>query len=372
MEGDFNQSKSCRVVPRFLTKAIIRPINQKELRDVHVHVKVLSRVHIHSSSSKFYPASFIMSESRLKSEELLEPSTEFESDESDSDDEEEQLDEEFRSIAGVRQADALLNRLAARLACAERRERQPASTALEAPIGDEPADTTVIAYADGVGRILHRGRSVADELCDVQGSEYTLKVRRRKPGERLGLVLAFDNRPPTDGRPWHPPIVLEVETGAVDQPHGAAWSSASAESSLSVPSVRPGDHLLSVNGRRATATQYTTCAALFTPPGEVELSLLLSRPAAPVVACAAVPAAVSAAKEAEEAPRRLVGPLWKRCGDFFYRKRYYVLEDGLLTYTAARAAPTPLHLGEVRAALVHARLYDMSPLPEPNRPRHGL
>ena len=45
-------------------------------------------------------------------------STEFESDDSDSDEEEEQLSSEFLAIPVVQQADALLNRLAARLAAA--------------------------------------------------------------------------------------------------------------------------------------------------------------------------------------------------------------------------------------------------------------
>ena len=255
-------------------------------------------------------------------EELAESSTE---DESDSDDEEEQLSSEFQAIPVVQQADALLNRLAARLACADRRERR-ASAALGTNTGEE----TVISYADGVGRVSHRGRTVSDELCNVRGEEYTLKVRRKKPGEKLGLVLAFDNRPASKGMPWHPPIVLELEPGAIDQPRGGA-----AESSLSVPSLRPGDHLLSVNGRRATATQYTSARALFAPPTEVELSLLLSRPAAP----AATPATESGSEDDDDAaeggeisvPRRLAGPLWKKCGDFFYRKREYVLDGGVLT-----------------------------------------
>ena len=266
-------------------------------------------------------------------DELAESSTE---DESDSDDEEEQLSSEFQAIPVVQQADALLNRLAARLACADRRERR-ASAALGTNTGEE----TVISYADGVGRVSHRGRTVSDELCNVRGEEYTLKVRRKKPGEKLGLVLAFDNRPASKGMPWHPPIVLELEPGAIDQPRGAAWSSlttprgGAAESSLSVPSLRPGDHLLSVNGRRATATQYTSARALFAPPTEVELSLLLSRPAAP----AATPATESGSEDDDDAaeggeisvPRRLAGPLWKKCGDFFYRKREYVLDGGVLT-----------------------------------------
>ena len=158
------------------------------------------------------------------------------SDESDSD-EEEQLTSEFLTIAVVQQADALLNRLAARLACAERRERR--SAALEvANMSEVDANETVFAYADGVGRVSHRGRTVSDELCNVRGEEYTLKVRRRRPGERVGLVLAFDNRTPSESLPWHPPIVLEVELGAVEQPRGAAWCRATVESSLSVPSLR--------------------------------------------------------------------------------------------------------------------------------------
>ena len=110
-------------------------------------------------------------------------STEFESDESDSDDEEEQLSSEFQAIQVVQQADALLNRLAARLACADRRERastRRASVALMTNIRELKADSTVISYADGVGRVSHRGRLVSDELCHVRGQEYSLKVRREK------------------------------------------------------------------------------------------------------------------------------------------------------------------------------------------------
>ena len=273
-------------------------------------------------------------------QEMAESSTEFESDESDSDDEEEQLSTEFQAIPVVQQADALLHRLAARLACVDRRERRASVTLGAISIGEVKDDTTVISYADGVGRVSHRGRTVSDELCNVRGEEYTLKLRRKK-GERLGLVLAFDNRPASAGLPWHPPIVVELESGAIDQPRGAAWSTlttprgGAAASSLSVPRLTPGDHLLSVNGRRATATQYTSARALFAPPTEVELSLLLSRPAAP----AATPAAESGSEDEDEeseggevpVPRRLAGPLWKKCGDFFYRKREYVLDGGVLT-----------------------------------------
>ena len=109
-------------------------------------------------------------------------STEFESDDSDSDEEEEQLSSEFLAIPVVQQADALLNRLAARLACADRRERastRRASVALSTNIRELKADSTVISYADGVGRVSHRGRLVSDELCHVRGQEYSLKVRRK-------------------------------------------------------------------------------------------------------------------------------------------------------------------------------------------------
>ena len=44
-------------------------------------------------------------------QESAESSTEFETDESDSDDEEEQLSSEFQATPVVQQADALLNRL---------------------------------------------------------------------------------------------------------------------------------------------------------------------------------------------------------------------------------------------------------------------
>jgi len=163
-------------------------------------------------------------------------------------------------------------------------------------------------------------------------------VRRNKAGERLGLVLAFDNRPASErsDMPWHPPIVVELEPGAIDHPRGAAWSSlttprggAAASALSSVPSLRPGDHLLSVNGRRASATQYTSARALFAPATELELSLLLSRPAAP----AAESWSEDEDEEAEGAmpvPRRLAGPLWKKA-DFVYRKREYVLDGGVLT-----------------------------------------
>ena len=73
--------------------------------------------------------------------------------------------------ASVQQADALLNRLAARLACADRRERastRRASVALRTNIRELKADSTVISYADGVGRVSHRGRLVSDELCHVR------------------------------------------------------------------------------------------------------------------------------------------------------------------------------------------------------------
>jgi hypothetical protein len=296
-------------------------------------------------------------------------STEFESDDSDSDEEEEQLSSEFLAIPVVQQADALLNRLAARLACADRRERastRRASVALSTNIRELKADSTVISYADGVGRVSHRGRLVSDELCHVRGQEYSLKVRRNtaracyrssippfsfvslfffflqvrrnKAGEKLGLVLAFDNRPASErsDMPWHPPIVVELEPGAIDHPRGAAWSSlttprggAAASALSSVPSLRPGDHLLSVNGRRASATKYTSARSLFAPATELELSLLLSRPAAP--------AAESGSEDEDEeaegetpVPRRLAGALWKQSG-FVYRKREYVLDGGVLT-----------------------------------------
>ena len=104
----------------------------------------------------------------------------------------------------------------------------------------------------------------------------------------------------------------------------------------------------SVRKRNVNANPYQPTYLLACLP-QVELCLLLSRPAVPA---AAAPAAEEVEEDGEEtaAPRRLAGPLWRRCGDFFYRRREYVLEDGVLTYTAARTQPAPLHLSEARAA----------------------
>ena len=224
-----------------------------------------------------------------RSVKLMTPEADEDDDDSDMDVDEEEirLTAEFEALEVVQRADALLSRLAARLAAErlrqsraradsnsgwtddgeedegeEEEEEVEAPSPASAPVGR--ARGTSISYgADGtVATITHRGRKLSTHILQKdEANEYTLKVRR-KPGATLGLVLAFDDRPRAPGVAWHPPIVLEVEPGAVQQPRGAAWSRPSV--TLGVPMVRAGDHLLAVNGVRKGSNPETPPPA--TPP----------------------------------------------------------------------------------------------------------
>ena len=206
-----------------------------------------------------------------RSVKLMTPEADEDDDDSDMDVDEEEirLTAEFEALEVVQRADALLSRLAARLAAErlrqsraradlnsgwtdegeedegeeeEEEEEVEAPSLASAPVGR--ARGTSISYgADGtVATITHRGRKLSTHILQKdEANEYTLKVRR-KPGATLGLVLAFDDRPRAAGVAWHPPIVLEIEPGAIQQPRGAAWSRPSV--TLEVPMVRAGDHLL--------------------------------------------------------------------------------------------------------------------------------